>query len=66
MPILQPKPNTPASKVISLRISGTLHSQLEAVRKQADDVGLVFDVNTLFTSTLQRALKQAQSELAGR
>jgi hypothetical protein len=62
MAILKPRTDT-STKVLGLRIPGTLHREYEQIRKAADEAGLVLSVNALLTESLVRILRQAQAEL---
>lgn len=65
MALLKPK-ITLESKVISLRISADLYSELEGVKREAERVGFAVPVNEVLTDALSRALKTAKAELASK
>lgn len=53
-------------KALTLRIPLRLHDSLNALREQADGVGMVFDVQAAVVEALERAVDKASDELQRR
>jgi hypothetical protein len=59
------KPKTSSSyALLRVRIPASLSSEIEQVRQQASNVGLVFDVASVCVAALAQAVKQARREIA--
>lgn len=63
MAILKQK-NKIGQRSISVRIPADVHSELEALRTDADAAGFCFSVSDVVTEALTKAVRQARGELS--
>lgn len=63
MAILKPR-NQVKTRTLSVRVDADLLTQIDAVRAEAEAVGLIFDVADVCARALAAAVKAARAELA--
>ena len=60
--VLKPKTQD-KTRTLSIRLPADLLTEIDAIRAEADQRGLLFDVTEIAAKSLSAALKQARQEL---
>jgi len=51
------------TRILSVRLPSSIVEEIEAVKKQADERGLLFDVSEIVEKAVSSAIKTARAEL---